>query len=304
MNTLHETSGLSAVVLGVLAVAAPGFGAPPTPVVGGGDGAVASVSSDGRTETGWMRQMLAAQSLDDLRRAMDDAAALVGPPMPFNQADLFFEENATAGDLGIHFDIDHSSADAWRRLMIFFPDGTLFMNVAAAGAEAETGVTGLFSESAEPPFEEVPPEEFEKRFPEGDYTIVGVTINGNMLMSTDTLSHERPVEPVAVSPLEGAVVDYDKPLLIRWRATPDPKPPESVIVSYEVIVTKEQPGEAKRVMSIIMLPTQRFVRVPREFLEPGKQYKYEILARETSHNQTITEVAFRTEEFEKNDENK
>lgn len=300
MIMVHGACGVGLVLMGMAASA---LGAPPTPLIGGGDGAV-SVSSSGQTQAEWMRQMMAVQSLEELRRTMDDAAALVGPPRPFNQADLFFEENATAGDLGIHFDIDHSSEDAWRRLMIFFPDGTLFMNVAAGGAEAKTGVTGLFSESAEPPFEQVPPGEFEKRFPEGDYTIVGVTINGNMLMSTDTLTHDRPVEPVSISPAEGAVVEYDEPLVIRWRATPNPKPPESVIVAYEVIVTKEQPGEAKRVMSVVMQPTQRFVRVPREFLEPGKQYKYEILARETSHNQTITEVSFRTEEFEPKNDNK
>lgn len=255
----------------------------------------ALLADDPIDEPEWLRRALKADSLAELNEALADAGRPSGTRMPFNEADLFFEENATAGDLGIHFAIDHASEDAWRRVTIFFPNGERFINARAGGSEAEIGVTGLFSESAEPSYDNLPRDEFLEMFPEGEYTFVGWTINGNMLVSTDVLTHNIPLEPVSITPEEGDIVDYDRPLIIRWRRTPDPAPPESVIISYEVIVTKEQEDEPKRVISVQLLPTQRSVRIPVEFLEPDKNYKYEIVAKETSGNQTITEVAFRTE---------
>ncbi len=290
MHALHRIPPLVALALGASLASS----VPAQPTLG--DGPRPSASDVADTDAQWLESVLRAGDVGAFREAVADAALRAGEAQPFNEADMFFEENATAGDLGIHFAIDHSSEDAWRRVVILFPDGATFMNVRAGGAEAENGVTGLFSESAEPSYDDVPRDEFLAMFPEGEYTFVGWTTNGNMLMSTDTLTHNLPAPPVALSPSEGAVVDYDRPLLIRWQFTPDPSPPESRIVAYQVIVSKEEPGEPVRVMEIEMLPTQRSVRVPREFFEPGKTYKYEILARETGHNQVITEVEFSTEE--------
>jgi hypothetical protein len=37
------------------------------------------------------------------------------------------------------------------------------------------------------------------------------------------------------------------------------------------------------------------VKIPPEFLQSGKQYKFEVLAKEVGGNQTITEWSFRTQ---------
>lgn len=247
-------------------------------------------------EPSWLKGAIEAQRLEELRELIEDYDQTFAARMPFNEADIFFEENATDGDLGIHFGIDHASDDAWRRVMVFFPDGTRFMNVRTGGAEAETGVTGLFTESAEPNYANLPRSEFLARFPEGVYTFVGWTINGNMLLSTDVLSHDIPAPPHLITPVEGGEVDFDRPLTVRWNGVADPAPPTNVIVGYEVIVTKpSQAGQPKRVVSIELRANQRSVRIPREFLEPDTEYACEVIARETSHNQTISEVSFRTE---------
>jgi hypothetical protein len=241
----------------------------------------------------WLRQRVRAETLQSLLSDYASGGSSLGA-IPFSQAEIFFEQNATDGDLGIHFALD---GPPWESVMIFFPNGDPFISVTASGAERENGVTGLFSESAEPGFEVVPPDEFLSWFPEGAYLMVGVTTDGGMLVSEATLTHDLPEEPEAISPREEAVVEADEPLTIRWRRTPDPAPPESVIVGYQVIVTEiAEPPEREREFIIDLLPTQRRVEVPAEFFRPGREYKYEILARETSGNQTITEVEFSTEE--------
>lgn len=247
-------------------------------------------------EPSWLAGAIEAQTLEELREAVEENGQAFGAAVPFNQADIFFEENATDSDLGIHFGIDHSSEDAWRRVMVFFPDGTRFMNIRTGGAEAETGVTGLFTESAEPNYDNLPRPEFLARFPEGVYTFVGWTINGNMLLSTDVLSHDIPAPPQLITPVEGGEVEFDRPLVVRWNGVADPAPPTNVIVGYEVIVTRPaEAGKHKRVVSIELRANQRSVRIPREFFEADTEYVCEVIARETSHNQTISEVSFRTE---------
>ena len=44
------------------------------------------------------------------------------------------------------------------------------------------------------------------------------------------------------------------------------------------------------------------VTIPPEFMEPGMDYKVEVLAREESGNKTITEVEFETEGGEGDDD--
>jgi hypothetical protein len=48
------------------------------------------------------------------------------------------------------------------------------------------------------------------------------------------------------------------------------------------------------VFSVDLPASTTSVTVPAEFLEPGTQYKVEVLAIEASGNQTITEVEFMT----------
>ncbi|MGH3476901.1 MAG: fibronectin type III domain-containing protein [Nocardioidaceae bacterium] len=77
--------------------------------------------------------------------------------------------------------------------------------------------------------------------------------------------------------------------MISWQ--PGAQPAGVEIVSYQVIVERENP---LRVFSVDLPATTTSVTIPAEFLEPGTQYKVEVLAIEASGNQTITEVEFTT----------
>ncbi len=147
-----------------------------------------------------------------------------GDEIPFAEAEIFFELNDTDGDLGIHASID---GEPWTRLTIEDPNDREILKIRVRRRLRRQGLTQLSFESAEPPFDELAPEEFFRRFPEGDYEIEGETLEGGELESTAHLSHVMPAPPdnVLVSGMPAAedcdamdlpVVSVLMPIEIRW----------------------------------------------------------------------------------------
>ncbi len=66
----------------------------------------------------------------------------------------------------------------------------------------------------------------------------------------------------------------------------------SEIVGYQVIVERENP---LRTFSVDLPASSTDVTVPSEFLGPGTEYKFEVLAIEVSGNQTTSESFFCTD---------
>ncbi len=158
-------------------------------------------------------------------------AAMVGVPptlsaqeeeIPFDEARLFFELNDTDGDLGIHGKVD---GDAWKWIEIEDANERRMMKIRAIGRLRRQGMTELFFESAEPDFDELDPEVFLERFPEGWYEIEGITLDGEELESEVYLSHIIPAAPADVTINgENAAEDCDAdelpeitpPVTISW----------------------------------------------------------------------------------------
>lgn len=209
-----------------------------------------------------------------------------GVTIPFEQAKLIVEVNGSARDAGLQFSLD--SDEPWESVEIRSPDGQTLVSVDATGSLRNFGLTELFSESNEPPFDELPLREFEERFPEGEYPFSGTTIDGQQLEGVATLTHDIPRGPVVESPREGAPVAPDQ-VVISWR--PAAQPPGVVIVRYQVIVEGDDP---LRVFSADLPADRTSLRVSPEFLEPNSRYNVEVLAIEAGGNQTITESRFAT----------
>ena len=207
----------------------------------------------------------------------------------FPDARLKIEYNATDGDAGLQVFLD---APPWREITITNPRGREVMHVAAEDVISDYGLTELFSESSEPPFDEFPFEEFKLLFPEGRYRFSGETVEGRRLSSTFTLSHDVPDGPMITSPAEDATLASDG-LVVEWR--PDATPGVDV-VAYQVLVVADDPflGNPVRVLDVMLPADATRFPVPAEFLLPGT-YKTEVLAIERSGNQTLTEVAFTIE---------
>ena len=129
--------------------------------------------------------------------------AQAAPAQSFSQAELFFELNDTDGDLGIHAAIDGGT---WTALEIEGPGDRPLLNIFSRGRLNTQGLTQLAFESAEPPFDELAPAEFFRRFPEGRYEIEGRAQEGGTIESTAVLSHvlAAPPENIRVSGMPAA----------------------------------------------------------------------------------------------------
>jgi hypothetical protein len=223
--------------------------------------------------------------------------------LEFDEAHLFFELNNTDGDLGIHALVD---GDAWKYLEIEDPRDRKMLNIIVRGRLRKQGLTELFFESAEPPFDELSPRRFFRRFPEGEYDIEGITIEGEERESEVWLSHVMPAPPVPSVNGMPAAVDCDavlpvvsagEPVIIAWDPVTESHPTIGKsgpidVVNYEVVVEiDETPWKT----SNILPPDATSFEVPQEILALGLEegeIKFEVLVREASYNQTAVESCF------------
>jgi hypothetical protein len=228
-----------------------------------------------------------------------------GVEQPFKDAEFFIEYNSTAGDTGVQVFLDD---DNWRRITISDPNDKPLFSVKGEGILGEQGLTELFFESVEPELAELPIQEFLQRFPEGDYEFEGIRNDGIELESDVEFTHVIPCAP-EVLPEEGTVINLDESgVLISWEevkkvvdpaATDDAgetvcKKPRRLkqkleIASYQVIVENDDIH-----LIVDLTSDDRSLTVPPELLVDNTLYIFEVLAKEESGNQTITEGYFCT----------
>lgn len=210
--------------------------------------------------------------------------------IPFKEVRMIIEYNSSAEDVGIQFFLD---SEGWKSLSIYAPGGDKIYSTAAAGRLlAQGGGTELFVESVEPELTELPLGKFFQRFPAGRYKFLGVQPDGVVLRSFAPFTHVIPEGPEIVEPQappDKCANNVGIPAVIAWEPVTETifgAPVE--IVGYEVIVENGEvfdvhlPGDATQ------------ITVPAEFLEPGTDYIFEVLAIAKGGNQTITEGCFTT----------
>jgi hypothetical protein len=204
--------------------------------------------------------------------------------IPYEINDLFIETNATDGDIGLQLLAD---VDEWDRFTLRDPKGRkVMMQARTKGRLAGWGLTELFWETAEPKFSEVSLRKFERRFPAGKYTFRGRSVDGRKIVGSDRLTHVIPDGPVVTSPTKGEIVSANA-LTVSWEPVTTPDGVD--IASYQVIVVQE-PVER---VTLNLNADVTSVDIPAAALTPGApETKVEVLAREKSGNQTITEVPF------------
>ncbi len=249
-----------------------------------------------QTRVPWILSAAACLVLGSAPRASAD------DEIPFDEANVFFELNDTDGDLGIHSLID---GDAWKRLEIEDPNERRMLNIRVNGRLKRQGLTELFFESAEPTFDELAPEKFFRRFPEGVYEVEGLTVDGEELESEVEVTHLMPAPPIhnnlqvsGVDASEDCDEDLpvvDTPIVISWDpielSHPDlGRTNEPIEVEqYQVVVEDEESGAT---LSVELPPEVTSYQVSDDFIGLNTVFKYEVLVREASGNQTATESCF------------
>lgn len=217
----------------------------------------------------------------------------------FSQAELFFELNDTDGDLGIHAALD---GEPWTDLEIEGPDDRPLLHVVSRGRLRAQALTQLSFESAEPPFDEFAPAAFFRRFPEGRYEIEARLQGGGTIESTVLLSHvlaaapenilisgapaaedcDAPVLPTVSAPV---VIDWD-PVTVSHPEIGKRGPVR--ISRYQVFVEREGVS-----LGVDLPPTVTEFEVPAGVIGSGNEFKFEIIARTASGNNTAVESCFR-----------
>ncbi len=235
------------------------------------------------------------------------AIATAAPPEPFKQTNIHFETNATACDMGIQMSFDTDGITEGEiegpHEQEVFSFGTLF------GLEETHDLTESFQERVEPPIIDLelalgcePSEdaislnELLTRWPAGLYEFDGQSA-GVEFEGRARLTHKVPAGPVITAPADGAVVSHDAPLLIRWNKVTQPIIPRLgpiEIVGYHVVVVDVTnpvlaPGKTKISFNADVSRAETTFLVPKQYLEPGTMYEFEVLATEKGGNQTITE---------------
>jgi hypothetical protein len=225
-------------------------------------------------------------------------AARAQSAQQFSEADLFFELNDTDGDLGIHASID---GGVWTRLEIEGPGDRPLLSIASSGRLRDQGLTQLFMESAEPPFDELAPADFFLRFPEGRYSIEAQAQGGGTIKSTAVLSHvlAAPPENVLVSGVPAAESCDAQPLpavvapvLIDWDPVTESHPEigrqgRITVNRYQFFVEREGVK-----LSVDLPPDVTQFEVPTAVTNLGKVFKFEIIVRTSAGNNTAIESCF------------
>jgi hypothetical protein len=227
------------------------------------------------------------------------ARARAEQPPRFTVAQLFFELNDTDEDLGLHAVLDGAP---WTDLEIETPDDRLLFAVAGHGTLRRQGLTQLSFESAEPPFDELDPEEFFERFAEGRYEFEARAQGGSTMAATALLSHvlAAPPENILVSGVQAAescdaesLPMVGAPVFIDWDPVTESHPEVgktgTIRVSrYQLFV------EGGAVSLAVDLPpdTTEF-EIPASVTRLGTVFKFEIIVRTTSGNNTAVESCFR-----------
>ena len=223
---------------------------------------------------------------------------------PFDEARIYFELNDTDGDLGIHGLVD---GEAWHVLRLLGPERRHQLVVTAKGSLGQQGLTEIFFESDEPSFDELAPEEFFARFPEGTWTILGRTLENDCLRSEVEVSHVLPAppdgvevsgEPAAESCDADPLPSVTEPVTISWDPVTTSHPEIGAegpleVAGYQLVVEREEP--TLLVFSVDLPPDVTSFTVPEDFIALGDEFKFEILVRAENGNQTAIESCFTVE---------
>jgi hypothetical protein len=216
----------------------------------------------------------ASASEVELGAADTEDVDVTASTVPFADAQLFFELNSTDNDLGLQLFLD--TDDGWKRVRVLDPARRDVIEFETAGRLSRLGLTELRFESAEPS-----PDEVLALFPPGEYRFRGRTVEDEQLASSATLSHRFPPAPT-ITPSSGETVD-PRNLVVEWSAPGAER--------VEIIIEQD---ELEDVFDVIFSGSTRRLRVPPQFLQPGLEYKIEILSIAENGNRVIAEGTFET----------
>ena len=212
-----------------------------------------------------------------------------------NHANLFIEDNAGDGDIGVHgyFD-DHG----WTELCVYDPAGTVILHVLPTGTMGDLGIAGVFFESREPEYADWNYDALKAAWPEGQYALRALSTDGLLLDGSAWFSTILPSMPVITAPLTVPEADGDVPVVpvadmtVTWDPVTTSQDGRPVAIrAYQVWINKENHvddnGFSRPNFDVHLGPDTTSFVVPAAFFDPASLYEIEVVAIEESGNQTI-----------------
>lgn len=239
------------------------------------------------------------------------SASAQAKTQPFKVADIHFETNASACDMGIQIKFDTEGVTEGN-VRDQHGNKVYTFDVGNGGVKDTGGVTEAFTEGVEPQIKELvdalgcgPTDEpvstlkaIQSAFPAGTYSFhaeIGGGSNTIKYDSADELTYHIPAGPRITAPKKGEVLDSTQ-VSLRWRPVTTaiiPSLGPVKITGYHVIV-EEAGSETPPEIEADLPASATSFRVPAQFLKPSTSYVIEVLSVEESGNQTITEGFFCT----------
>jgi hypothetical protein len=232
-------------------------------------------------------------------QSTNQVATTTTTPIPLKEAKLNIEHNAKDNDTGFQGFID---SEGWKEITVTGPDGQV-LDFEAEGKLGKLGMTELFFETVEPENADVPISTLLKTLPAGKYKFAGTAIENGELqgktIGTALLTHKIPRGPQLLTPAEDKVVSPNNDLFVSWKPVSKALDGSSVkIVAYQLIIERDEDPHPHMIgkfgLSMYLPPSVTKITIPDEFLEPGTDYLWEVLAIEESGNQTLMSSQFST----------
>ncbi len=234
-------------------------------------------------------------------------ATVAATEQPFKLTNIHFETNASACDMGVQISFD---TDGLTEGEVESPSGRVVYRFRSVhGEETTHDVTEGFQERVEPPIIELEDalgcepsadaislSRLLSAWPAGTYEFSGESQRAEF-EGAAKLTHKVPAGPIIASPADGAIVPHDANLLIKWKKVTRPilpgLGPVEVVGYHALVVDVTQPvlppGKTKTALDADLAGSETSFLVPKQYLEPGRIYEFEVLATEKGGNQTITE---------------
>jgi len=207
------------------------------------------------------------------------AAGAGSSPSKLPMASVYFEQNATDGDVEVVFKAKGRD-EGLAKLSVVSPDGRTVIDFAAPDAST-LGIREFVFESPEP--KDV--NGLKAAYPEGLYKFAGATAAGKELRGESRLSHALPATASFLRPGAGARNVAVAGLEIAWT------PPAGKVSGY--IIEIEQDELEVHLEATVPGSATRFA-VPDGFLRPGTEYDLGIGTVSETGNVSFVETSFTT----------
>ena len=198
------------------------------------------------------------------------------PCLEFAELRLTLERNATDEDTEVVLFAQGQDVGL-DRLVITAPDGRRVADIKADSRGI--GIREFLLESAEPPDLNA----VLGSFPEGVYSFVGKTVEGECITGTAFLSHEIAPETTLLTPGEDQVVPVDQ-VTLSWSAV-------AAAEKYLIELNNEDTGAE---FTFQVFPPTTSLAIPASFLQADSEYQFVVGVQTATGNLTFVETTFFT----------